>query len=207
MAEEVSTVIRLGYITCHFPIFQRVIGSDPDGEIKGGLMNQKLTFSQLLSKPPSVSGLIFQYMATIIQLGTDVHPRLCSWFDLQRAHILSTYTCPSSRRHVFNLGTGVPLSVGLPDKVDEVSGSKIQRQVNPKTEGDVASLYATAKKANSVLNWKPKHTDISFAVENVIYVKKKAPRATPRHQLQINISSFRYGGFFHQRAFYLWLQR
>lgn len=184
MAEQaIDSYARLGRISPVIFRYFNVIGSDPDGEIGEdhepethilpiaveAAMGERSHFSIYGDDYPTRDG-------TCIRDYVHVN-------DLARAHILALNHTPELGRHVFNLGTGVPLSVKqILDKVDEVSGAKIQRQVNPRREGDAVSLYATAKKANSVLNWKPKHTDISFAVENVIsYVKKKASRATPRH--------------------------
>lgn len=180
MAEQaINSYATLGCISPVIFRYFNVVGSDPDGEI--GEDHDPET--HIL--PIAVEAAIGERPQFLIY-GDDYPTRDGTCIrdyvhvnDLARAHILALTHTPELGSHVFNLGTGVPLSVKqILDKVEIVSGSEIQRQVNPRREGDAISLYAAAEKANRVLNWKPKHTDISFAVENVIsYVEKKGSRA------------------------------
>ena len=84
--------------------------------------------------------------------------------DLARAHILALEKDVSGP---FNLGTGTGNSVlEVIEACREVTGHPIPAQVAPRRPGDPARLVAAAEKANNVLGWTPKLTDMRVIVES-----------------------------------------
>lgn len=59
----------------------------------------------------------------------------------------------------FNLGTGKAYSVlEMVEGFEKVNGVKVNYEIGPRREGDIASCYADPSKANRVLNWKAEKT-------------------------------------------------
>jgi UDP-arabinose 4-epimerase len=68
---------------------------------------------------------------------------------------------------VFNLGTGVGTTVReIADAVERVAGRKLPRTVGPRRPGDPAALVASAEKAERVLGWRPRHSDIDTIIRS-----------------------------------------
>src|SRR5690606_38927691 len=60
---------------------------------------------------------------------------------------------PANCYEVFNLGTGVGVSVmELVDQFQEVTGVKLNYTIGPRRPGDVVKVYADPSKVNKVLN-------------------------------------------------------
>lgn len=82
--------------------------------------------------------------------------------DLADAHWRALdYLDQGGESDVFNLGTGRGYSVlELADAVSNVAGHKIPRVIADRRPGDPPSLVASAEKAERVLGWRPKHSDL-----------------------------------------------
>jgi UDP-glucose 4-epimerase len=77
--------------------------------------------------------------------------------DLAEAHIKAVdILLERDVKEVINLGSGIGYSVQqVLDTVQESLALKIERQIAPRRDGDVASLVASINKANELLSWVP----------------------------------------------------
>lgn len=82
--------------------------------------------------------------------------------DLADAHCRALeYLLKGGASDVFNLGTGNGTTVEeIAAAVEYVSGKKLPRKIGPRRAGDPPALVASAEKAESILGWKPQHSDI-----------------------------------------------
>ena len=72
-----------------------------------------------------------------------------------------------------NLGTGTGHSVLEVIKMaEEICGKKINHEIIERRPGDPAELYSTADKANKMLKWKPKFSDLKTIVSSTWDVYK-----------------------------------
>ena len=80
--------------------------------------------------------------------------------DLAEGHVAAlSYIARASGFEAFNLGTGMGYSVlQMISAFEKASKKTIPYTVVNRRIGDIASCYATAKKANIELNWKAKRT-------------------------------------------------
>ena len=80
--------------------------------------------------------------------------------DLAEGHLAAlSYLARASGFEVFNLGTGMGYSVlQMISAFEKASKKTIPYAVVSRRAGDIASCYATAKKANTELNWKANRT-------------------------------------------------
>ena len=80
--------------------------------------------------------------------------------DLAEGHLAAlSYIVRTNGFEVFNLGTGMGYSVlQMISAFEKVSKKTIPYAVVSRRAGDIASCYATAKKANTELNWKANRT-------------------------------------------------
>jgi UDP-glucose 4-epimerase len=76
--------------------------------------------------------------------------------DLAEGHVKAIeYLIENNESEIFNLGTGVGTSVlELIKTFEKVNKVKIKYKIAPRRSGDAAVCYASAKKAESHLNWK-----------------------------------------------------
>lgn len=76
--------------------------------------------------------------------------------DLAKGHIAAIdYLSTNPGYHVFNLGTGIGYSVlDLITTFEKQTGIKINKVFSDRRQGDIASCWADAEKANKLLNWK-----------------------------------------------------
>lgn len=92
--------------------------------------------------------------------------------DLADAHLAALAfmeTLPPDRGGFagFNLGTGKAASVlEVIAAVEAVGGKKVPFSFGPRRPGDSPVLCAGPEKANSVLKWRPRHTDIATIAES-----------------------------------------
>lgn len=88
--------------------------------------------------------------------------------DLADAHILAARHLNSGgESNIFNLGIGKGFSVReVIDCAHDVTGHPIPEKTTPRRSGDPARLIASCKKANEVLGWSAKHTDISQMISS-----------------------------------------
>lgn len=86
--------------------------------------------------------------------------------DLAHAHAKALgYLQTGGRSEVFNLGTGVGVSVRqILSAVETVVGAPVRHTVGPRREGDPACLVAAAEKARTVLGWEPRHSHLDEIV-------------------------------------------
>ena len=170
MAEQaILSYGMLGYINPVVFRYFNVIGSDPDVEIGedhdpethilplavNAALGRQSEFSIFGDDYPTPDG-------TCIRDYLHVN-------DLALAHIKALHYDSSLGNHIFNLGTGTPLSVKqILDKVEQVTGGKLHRTILPRRLGDAVALHASAKKANHLLDWFPEYIDVAFAIENVV---------------------------------------
>ena len=79
--------------------------------------------------------------------------------DLADAHIKALeYLRSGGRSEFINLGTGHGYSVlEVIEAAEKVTGKKIRRRMDPPRPGDPARLVADAKKAGTVLDWRPQY--------------------------------------------------
>jgi UDP-arabinose 4-epimerase len=86
--------------------------------------------------------------------------------DLADAHILAL-------RHLLGGGPALPINLGLGRgisvreviaAVERVSGRKVPHETAPRRQGDAARLYADPSRAQTVLGWQPKFTDLDEIV-------------------------------------------
>lgn len=87
--------------------------------------------------------------------------------DLANAHWLAL---EHLRRHdrsgVYNLGNGKGFSVKeVIETARSVTGEPIKAETAPRRPGDPAVLIASAEKAQSELNWKPKYSGLNTIIE------------------------------------------
>ena len=77
--------------------------------------------------------------------------------DIAKAHILGMeYLLKSNSSDAFNLGTGIGQSVfQMKDIVEKVTGLSVPVKYGPRRIGDPPELYASAEKAQNILNWRP----------------------------------------------------
>ncbi|MBF5037988.1 UDP-glucose 4-epimerase GalE [Methylophilus sp. 13] len=88
--------------------------------------------------------------------------------DLCAAHLAALdYLESGGESDRFNLGNGSGFSVQeVLDAVQKVSGRSVKVIDGPRREGDPARLVADAKRARSILNWKPVFTDLETIVQH-----------------------------------------
>lgn len=88
--------------------------------------------------------------------------------DLCSAHLAALeYLVNGGESDRFNLGNGAGFSVQeVLDAVRKVSGRSVKLIDGPRREGDPARLVADAKRARSILNWKPEFTELETIVSH-----------------------------------------
>ena len=76
---------------------------------------------------------------------------------------------------VYNLGTGCGTSVReLVDTFEAVNGVRIPCQIGPRREGDLASYYADASKAERELGWMAKRGIAEMCVDGYRFIKNQS---------------------------------
>lgn len=79
--------------------------------------------------------------------------------DLARAHVAALDRMTSGKMdnkyEVYNIGTGIPLSVKeLVERFQAVNNVSVPHKYAPRRDGDVPSVYADPTLANNILGWK-----------------------------------------------------
>jgi UDP-glucose-4-epimerase GalE len=87
--------------------------------------------------------------------------------DLADAHVLALESVARSEKSAaYNLGTGQPHSVKeVIAAVEEVSGRRVPWTLAPRRPGDPAVLYASARKAEAELGWRPRFPSLQDIVK------------------------------------------
>lgn len=80
--------------------------------------------------------------------------------DLAEGHVAAlNFLAKAVEFETFNLGTGIGYSVlQVVDAYEQASGKKIPYRVVGRRPGDIASCYASPKKANRLLKWRAERT-------------------------------------------------
>jgi UDP-glucose-4-epimerase GalE len=86
--------------------------------------------------------------------------------DLAEAHLLALEKIEPGRGLCLNLGTGRGHSVReVVRACEEVTGKSVPLREGPRRAGDPPALVAAAGRANEVLGWRPRYTDLRGIVE------------------------------------------
>jgi UDP-arabinose 4-epimerase len=87
--------------------------------------------------------------------------------DLARAHVAALqYLTRGGTSGAFNLGTGVGVSVReVIRSVERVSQRRVPVAERPRRDGDPEALVADPRRAQTVLGWQPRHSDLTTIVE------------------------------------------
>lgn len=100
--------------------------------------------------------------------------------DLSAAHILAL---EKEAVGAFNLGTGKGISVKeIVDACRKVTGRRIPVKICPRRPGDPPSLYASGRKAQEVLGWSPKYSDVETIVRDAWEAHLKFPNGYQDHE-------------------------
>lgn len=95
--------------------------------------------------------------------------------DLAKAHVLALKKIlASSSSEFINLGTNKGYSVlEIIKKTEEITGQKVNYNKKPRRKGDVPVLLASKEKAEQLLEWKLKYSNIETIVETAWNWHKK----------------------------------
>ncbi|MCA0970724.1 UDP-glucose 4-epimerase GalE [Halobacillus litoralis] len=98
--------------------------------------------------------------------------------DLIDAHILAVdYLADGGESDVFNLGSSRGFSVKeMIDTAREVTGHEIPAEMGDRRAGDPSKLIASSDKAQKVLGWNPKRTDVHTIIEDAWRWHQKYPK-------------------------------
>ncbi len=94
--------------------------------------------------------------------------------DLAEAHIKALDYLESEHRScVVNLGTGKGYSVfEVIKSTEKITGRNIPYSVTERRNGDVATIYASYRKAEEVLGWRPSRSDLDTLVSSMWEIYK-----------------------------------
>lgn len=88
--------------------------------------------------------------------------------DLADAHIKAVeYLEAGNESNIFNLGNGVGFSVKeMIEAAKDATGKEIKVVLGDRRAGDPAQLIASSEKANKILGWTPKFTDVKDIIKD-----------------------------------------
>ncbi|EUJ22573.1 UDP-glucose 4-epimerase [Listeria grandensis FSL F6-0971] len=97
--------------------------------------------------------------------------------DLIDAHILALeYLRDGGASNIFNLGSSQGFSVKeMLEVARKVTGKEIPAKIVPRRAGDPSTLVASSDKAQEVLKWKPRFTDVNRIIEDAWNWHSKNP--------------------------------
>ena len=77
--------------------------------------------------------------------------------DLAIAHVKALdFLLNNEGKHVFNVGTGIGLSVfDIINSFEKVNDVKVHYEIGPRRKGDVEKIYSNGDLIQKILNWKP----------------------------------------------------
>ena len=97
--------------------------------------------------------------------------------DLAEAHLLALEKIEAGQGLCLNLGTGRGHSVReVVRACEEVTGKPVPLREGPRRAGDPPALVAAAGRANEVLGWRPRYTDLRQTVETAWNWHRAHPR-------------------------------
>ncbi len=98
--------------------------------------------------------------------------------DLASAHVLAL---EKDALGAYNLGTGQGVSVmEVIETCRRVTGLPIPVKMCPRRAGDPPALYASGRKARSMMGWNPVHSDIETIIRDAWAFHKKHPEGLER---------------------------
>jgi len=97
--------------------------------------------------------------------------------DLADAHIRAmNYLRKGNKSNIFNLGNGKGFSVKeMIAAAEKATGKSIKVEVGARRAGDPAQLIASSEKAQTILGWKPRYTNIEQIIKTAWTFHKKHP--------------------------------
>jgi len=97
--------------------------------------------------------------------------------DLADAHIRAmNYLRSGHESNIFNLGNGKGFSVKeMIAAAEKATGESIKVEVGARRAGDPAQLIASSEKAQTILGWKPRYTNIEQIIKTAWTFHKKHP--------------------------------
>lgn len=97
--------------------------------------------------------------------------------DLADAHIRAmNYLRSGKESNIFNLGNGKGFSVKeMIAAAEKATGESIKVEVGARRAGDPAQLIASSEKAQTILGWKPRYTNIEQIIKTAWTFHKKHP--------------------------------
>lgn len=97
--------------------------------------------------------------------------------DLADAHIKAVeYLQNGNESNIFNLGNGIGFSVEeMIDSAKEATSEEIKVVVGERRAGDPARLIASNEKAQKILGWTPKYTDVKAIIKTAWTWHKNNP--------------------------------
>ncbi len=97
--------------------------------------------------------------------------------DLADAHMKAlNYLRQGNKSDIFNLGSGNGFSVKeMIDAAEKATGEKIKVIKGKRRAGDPAQLVASSEKAEKILGWKPKYTDMESIIRTAWIWHKNHP--------------------------------
>ncbi|NMF03163.1 UDP-glucose 4-epimerase GalE [Clostridium beijerinckii] len=97
--------------------------------------------------------------------------------DLADAHIKAVeYLQNGNESNIFNLGNGIGFSVKeMIDSAKEATSEEIKVVVGERRAGDPARLIASNEKAQKILGWTPKYTDVKAIIKTAWTWHKNNP--------------------------------
>ncbi len=81
--------------------------------------------------------------------------------DLADAHITALDRLGDGKSHAFNINLGSSVGASVKEVIEvceEVTGKAVRVKMSPRRAGDATRLTADFARANSLLDWQPKHT-------------------------------------------------
>jgi len=151
-------------------------GADPDGEL--GEMHDPET--HLI---PNILLSILHRKRNLEIFGTDYPTKdgtairdYIHVTDLAEAHVLSlNYLLDKNKSEFINLGTNKGYSIReIVKKTEHITGKKVSFKEKPRRKGDVPVLVASNEKAQKLLGWKPKYSDIDTIIQTAWAWHKKS---------------------------------
>jgi UDP-glucose-4-epimerase GalE len=111
-------------------------------------------------------------------------------YDLGEAHVRALDLLTPGQGLRLNLGTGRGHSVReIIESCRRVTGRDIPERIGPRRAGDAPLLVADATRAQSVLGWRPRYTDLDALIETAWRWHKRHPHGYPSPVPILGVSS------------------
>ncbi|WP_251454610.1 UDP-glucose 4-epimerase GalE [Veillonella intestinalis] len=165
MLQDYSNIYGLRYVALRY---FNAAGADSSGEIGEDHTPEThlipLILEAALGKRPNITIFGTDYDTAD---GTCVRDYI-HVNDLASAHILSMeYLRDGGASNYFNLGSGNGFSVKeIVDTTKSVTGVDFPVVISERRAGDPGTLIASSEKAQTVLGWKPTHSDVTQVIKD-----------------------------------------